>query len=335
MGLFSLYLKDSLSPQRGNVFNELTVNGVDISDDDNFDMEFDDDDDDDLAEGEDAPSDQAQDAVENPDAPEEDNAPAVDDTSDEDPDADNFTIQDDETEMTQTTNDNEDEEDNFTLEEDQDQPQEDQQSTDGNTETPTTDEAPADNGGDDQSEQSEDQDQQQEEDPNADNFTMTDDQASGGGDEEGEAPPEGDESQQQQGNTNNQSEELPEDPTDNVSDDDLRSSEEQMYDSLTDDQKRARTLALKIDFKNLYESILSSLEGINGIPKSLDNIDTINRVLAYTTRSKEILIDYIQNNFDKSPYLENYSVYIKFLAVLRTVSNVINELNIISGKAKL
>ena len=106
-----------------------------------------------------------------------------------------------------------------------------------------------------------------------------------------------------------------------------------MYDSLTDDQKRIRTLSLKMEFKDLYESILGVIDGINGIPKSLDNIDSIKRVTNYVTKAKNILIDYMQNNFDKNPYLENYTIYIKFMAIFRTVGNVINDLNAQAGKS--
>ena len=59
----------------------------------------------------------------------------------------------------------------------------------------------------------------------------------------------------------------------------------------------------------------------------MDNLDTIKKLTLFTEKTKNILIDYIQNNFDKNPYLENYAMYIKFMAVFRTISKVIEELN--------
>lgn len=330
MGFFSSYLRQNnvsltlneVETNRRNRFlNELHVNGVDVSDDDEFTVE----DDEEAADS--SPSDQAQDAADNPEPAEEDNAPMTDPDENIE-DEDDFTMQDDDGEdeepapvednaeevpaddqteeapVTDEANvDANDEEDDFTLQDD-DAPAED-----------NGEEAPADDGSED-------------------DFTMGDD--TGGGEEGGEAPAEGD-GQDSGGNGGQQQapaqNAAPADPTDNISDEDVKSSEEQMYDTLSDDQKRIRTLSLKMEFKQLYESILTVIDGINNIPKSLDNIDSIKRVTNYVTKAKNILIDYIQNNFDKNPYLENYAIYIKFMAIFRTVGNVINDLNAQAGKS--
>lgn len=121
--------------------------------------------------------------------------------------------------------------------------------------------------------------------------------------------------------------ELPKDPSDAISDDDDRAAEEAIYDSLTDDQKRIRVLQLKLNYKDLYETISNAIEGINGIPKNADNLETIKRLILLLTKARNILIDYIENNFDSCPYLENYTTYIKYIAVFRTASKVIEELN--------
>lgn len=121
--------------------------------------------------------------------------------------------------------------------------------------------------------------------------------------------------------------ELPKDPSDSISDDDDRAAEEAIYDSLTDDQKRIRVLQLKLNYKDLYETISNAIEGINGIPKNADNLETIKRLILLLTKARNILIDYIENNFDSCPYLENYTTYIKYIAVFRTASKVIEELN--------
>ena len=121
--------------------------------------------------------------------------------------------------------------------------------------------------------------------------------------------------------------ELPKDPTDAISDDDDRAAEEAIYDSLTDDQKRIRVLQLKLKYKDLYETMSNTLEGINNIPKNADNLETIKRLTLLINKAKNILIDYVENNFDSSPYLENYTVYMKYIAVFRTASKVIEELN--------
>lgn len=342
MSLFTeMYMRrnNSLSPEReynkrNRFLNELHVNGEDVTDDDDFSIE---DEDNDNMDTDSNPSNQAQDAADNPESDEQDTAPMTDPDNNVE-DEDDFTLQDDDTEepeegtddqptetteevetsdentddapVTDEANVNADEEDDFTIQdddgaEDQDQPDE------GGEEEPTDDTGDA--SGEDQE----------------DDFTMSDDS--------GDAPAEGDGSDQDQEGGDNQQDnsgdQAPADPSDNISDEDIKTSEEQMYDSLTDDQKRIRTLSLKMEFKDLYESILGVIDGINGIPKSLDNIDSIKRVTNYVTKAKNILIDYIQNNFDKNPYLENYTIYIKFMAIFRTVGNVINDLNAQAGKS--
>lgn len=337
MSLFTeMYMRrnNSLSPEReynkrNRFLNELHVNGEDVTDDDDFSIE---DEDNDNMDTDNNPSDQAQDAADNPESDEQDTAPMTDPDNNVE-DEDDFTLQDDDTEEpeegtddqpTETTEEVEasdnntddapvtdeanvdtDEEDDFTIQDDdgaEDQPDE------GGEDAPTDDTGDA--SGDDQE----------------DDFTMSD-----GGD----VPAEGDDQGQEGGDNqqDNSGDQAPVDPSDNISDEDIKTSEEQMYDSLTDDQKRIRTLSLKMEFKDLYESILGVIDGINGIPKSLDNIDSIKRVTNYVTKAKNILIDYIQNNFDKNPYLENYTIYIKFMAIFRTVGNVINDLNAQAGKS--
>lgn len=148
----------------------------------------------------------------------------------------------------------------------------------------------------------------------------------------GDEPTEGGESGGSEGGSDQKTDDkkekdLPKDPSDAISDDDDRAAEEAIYDSLTDDQKRIRVLQLKLNYKDLYETMSNAIEGINGIPKNAENLETIKRLILLLTKARNILIDYIENNFDTCPYLENYTTYIKYIAVFRTASKVIEELN--------
>ena len=161
-----------------------------------------------------------------------------------------------------------------------------------------------------------------------DDFTVTGDEDGGeevsnSGDDE---QPSGGENTTQKTNSA-QSKQGPADPTDDIDDDEDRAAEEAIYDSLTDDQKRIRVLQLKLDYKDLYETMTTTIEGINGIPKNSDNIESIKRLIMLLTKARNIIIDYLENNFDANPYLENYTMYIKYMAVLRTASKVIEEIN--------
>lgn len=191
-----------------------------------------------------------------------------------------------------------DEDDDFTLDETD---EEDLDDTEGDTD------------------ETQDEDQTTEDDAD-DDFTVEDPE---GGEEEGGDDTTGDETPADDTTTDNTSS----DPSNNISDDDARQAEEQIYDSLTDNQKRIRVLQLKIDYRDLYETIENTLDGINRIPKNSENIETYTRLVSALTKMKSILIDYINNNFDQNSYLENYTMYIKYMAAFRTVSKVIEEIN--------
>ena len=272
--------------------NELQVNGEQIGEDDDFDMGDNDQTADETPDPDTNPSDTADAEAENQ---QEDNPP---------PEVTNVEIADNE--------------DDFTLDDDGEEAMDNTTTDDaeGDTETPndTADTAQQNDGGDATPDDTG-------ADTGDDDFSMDDGGDSG---DRGDATGgEGGENAETDGGDNN----TPSDPTDGVSDEEQRAAEEEMYDSLTDDQKRIRTLQLKIDYKDLYETFVNSLDGISNIPKTSDNLETIKRLNTLLTKAKSILINYIRNNFDKNTYLENYTMYLKYLAVFRTAAKVIEELN--------
>lgn len=278
--------------------NELQVNGEHIGEDDDFDMGDDNQTADDTPDPDTNPSDTADTEAE---TQQEDNPPPEDNNVETADNEDDFTLDDDgEEAMDNTTTDDAD-------------------NAEGDTETPNdaADTAPQDDSGDAMSDDTGD-----------DDFSMDDGGDSGdGGDATGGEGGENAETDGGNDDAGGGDNNTPSDPTDGVSDEEQRAAEEEMYDSLTDDQKRIRTLQLKIDYKDLYETFVNSLDGISNIPKTSDNLETIKRLNTLLTKAKSILINYIRNNFDKNTYLENYTMYLKYLAVFRTASKVIEELN--------
>lgn len=212
--------------------------------------------------------------------------------------ADNTSTPADQADAAAEENTTEDNEDDFTLDET------DEEDTDSTTDDEeTTDENQDDN----------------------DDFTIDDE---GGEDAEG-----GDEgSEDTNAGEETSTDDTSENPTDDIEDEDIKQAEENIYDSLTDNQKRIRVLQLKIDYRDLYETLENTLEGTNRIPKNANNVETINRLVSALTKMKSILIDYINNNFDMNSYLENYTMYIKYMAAFRTISKVIEEINNINTK---
>lgn len=273
--------------------NELQVNGQNVDDNDDFNVGDEDEATPTNAEAQaETPSDQAQAAADT--EAENQTADVADDNAGGDDDLES--------------------EDDFTLDDDIDTGDEDT-----SDDTTNTDEASEEDSGADDNTGDETAD-----DGGDDDFTVDGGEDSGDSDG-GEGEASGDDSGN---NSSAPANNAPTDPTDSVSDDEDRAAEEAIYDSLTDDQKRIRVLQLKLDYKELYETFNTTLDGVNNIPKNADNLETIKRLTMLITKAKSILIDYIENNFDSNPYLENYTMYVKYMAVFRTAAKVIEEINV-------
>lgn len=271
------------------MINELRINGQTVDDNDDFNIE----------------NDTQTDAEKQNDNPDDIAQNAANNAAEDQQDAVEAEPQQDDTPAEDTGNDPEDD---FTIDD---------------TDEADTTATESDNGEDTTTDVEDDTD-----DGTNDDFTVTGDEDGGeevsnSGDDEQSS---GGENTTQQTN-NAQEKQGPADPTDGIDDDEDRAAEEAIYDSLTDDQKRIRVLQLKLDYKDLYETMTTTIEGINGIPKNSDNIESIKRLIMLLTKARNILIDYLENNFDSNPYLENYTMYIKYMAVFRTASKVIEEIN--------
>lgn len=166
-----------------------------------------------------------------------------------------------------------------------------------------------------------------------DNETPTDNTDSGADDNQGTdedfsiGDPNGEENPDTDGTGDNT--DVPSDTgeiTDGI-DSDMQKSEDQIYETLSDDQKKIRILQLKLSFKELYEESDAVLNAINNINKTEDNMDTIRRLINVLNNVKQYILDYISKVFDKRTYMDNNVVYVKYINVFRTIRKTIDELN--------
>lgn len=152
----------------------------------------------------------------------------------------------------------------------------------------------------------------------SDDFSMSGDADSGDEDETGTGEEEG------TANTEETGEDAIGDSGNNQ--DELKNEEDKLYDTLTDDQKKIRILQLKILFKNVYEQADSTLNAINDIPKSDENIEIIRRLIVVLNNVKMYISDYMNFEFDNHTYLDNNQIYIKYINIFRTIQKTIDEL---------
>lgn len=108
--------------------------------------------------------------------------------------------------------------------------------------------------------------------------------------------------------------------------DELQQKENELYDTLSEEQKKIRILQLKINFKTMYEQVDSIMDSLVDIPKTDDNIEVIRRLIVVLNNIKRYIIDYMDYEFDKRTYLDNNQIYIKYINLFRTIQKVISEL---------
>ena len=102
--------------------------------------------------------------------------------------------------------------------------------------------------------------------------------------------------------------------------------ENQIYDTLSDEQKRIRILELKLNFKSIYEEADAVINSVNNIAKDSDNIEPIKRIIDVLNNCKKYIVDYMANVFDNTSYMENNAVYMKYIGIFHKIKEIIQEL---------
>lgn len=106
----------------------------------------------------------------------------------------------------------------------------------------------------------------------------------------------------------------------------IKTSEEEIYDTLTDEQKKNRVLQLKIDFQSLFQQADATISAVNEIPKTEDNIESIHRIINVMNDVKKYVVDYMAIVFDKTSFLDNNATYVKYVAIFDTTRKAIDEI---------
>jgi len=113
----------------------------------------------------------------------------------------------------------------------------------------------------------------------------------------------------------------------NAEDDELKQIEDSLYDSLSEDQKKIRVAQLKKNFKDIYDEFEAVLNAINSIPKTDTNTEVVRKLVETVLNCQEYVLDYIKINFDKTSYLDNNQVYIKYINIFRTIKKILDEIS--------
>lgn len=110
-----------------------------------------------------------------------------------------------------------------------------------------------------------------------------------------------------------------------VTADDARGMEEELFKDLTPDQIDLKHQELKSNFVQLYESTNNIIERINDIPSNEDYLATISFVSESLMNLRTMVADYLNNVYSTKSYMENAINYNRFLAVLNSINDILDE----------
>ena len=171
---------------------------------------------------------------------------------------------------------------------------------------------------------------------------VSDDEANAAAAEEGDAAdedfdidtdiPEGDEEEESDDNNTTDDTSSPPD-TSPASNDEVKPANTNIFDTLTAEEQNIKIKELKKSYQNLYATIDDILNRINNMDIDEDTLDVMSRVTITLYNLKDELANYFIHIFNLKSYLENDIKFNEFLAILKAVVVVVDELS--SKKQKI
>lgn len=107
--------------------------------------------------------------------------------------------------------------------------------------------------------------------------------------------------------------------------DDARGLENELFKDLTPDQLDLKHNELKNNFMTLYDSIASIIDRVNDIPTSDEYITTMSFVSNQLANLRTMVADYMNNVYSTKSYMENAMNYNRFLATLKGINDILDE----------
>ena len=112
-----------------------------------------------------------------------------------------------------------------------------------------------------------------------------------------------------------------------VTADDARGMEQELFKDLTPDQIDMKHQELKSNFTKLYDSTNSIIERINDIPSNEDYLASITFVSEKLSELRTMVADYMNNVYSTKSYMENAINYNRFLSVLNSINDILDEIS--------
>ena len=119
----------------------------------------------------------------------------------------------------------------------------------------------------------------------------------------------------------------PEDGEGQVTADDARGMEQELFQDLTPDQIDLKHKELKSKYLELYNSTSNIVDRVNEIPTSDNTIASITFIAKKLAELRKMVADYMNDVYSTKSYMENAINYNRFLAVLNGINKILDEIN--------
>ena len=112
-----------------------------------------------------------------------------------------------------------------------------------------------------------------------------------------------------------------------VTADDARGMEQELFQDLTPDQIDLKHKELKNKFLELYNGTSNIVDRVNEIPTSDNTVASISFVARKLAELRKMIADYMNDVYSTKSYMENAINYNRFLAALNGINKILDEIN--------
>ena len=99
-----------------------------------------------------------------------------------------------------------------------------------------------------------------------------------------------------------------------------------IFSSLTAEEQAIKIRELKNLFNNLYTSIDDNITKLDNLGTTEDNIQAVTKLTTCMYNLKTYISDYIQFIFPNKSYIENDISFNRFLAIIKSITTIMNDL---------
>ena len=111
-----------------------------------------------------------------------------------------------------------------------------------------------------------------------------------------------------------------------TTDEKIKDLENEIFKDLTPEELAIKNKELLDNYRDLYDIISDSVEKINKITKSEDNLQVIKFCITKLAQLKEMINHIITVNFPKRTYIENLTTFNQAIAVLNEIRKLIDQI---------